>query len=65
MLSAFECFQHAARYEQMAKDAASENDQEFLRSAAHRWWLLGKEATAAEKAAQAPKPPGGPDSSRF
>ena len=50
MKSAFECFQEAAKCEQMAKAALAETDRLFLLDAARHWRLRGEEAAAAEAA---------------
>jgi len=55
MESEFECYQHAAKCEQMAKDAPTEADRKFLLHAACQWKLRGKDAASAEKAASISK----------
>ena len=48
MKSAFECFQHAAKCEQLAKDARAEADRALLLATAEHWKMLGNEAKPAE-----------------
>jgi hypothetical protein len=50
-----ECFQHAAKCEQMALDAQSEQSRKTMAEAARHWRFLGREAAAEEEAA-IPKP---------
>lgn len=51
MASAFECFQHAAKCEEQARDAQDDIDRVILLAAAEHWRTLGNEAKAAEKVA--------------
>lgn len=48
MNSPLECFQHAARYEEMAKRAADRQDEKVLLAMAQRWRKLGEAAKAKE-----------------
>ena len=50
MRSAFECFQEAAKCEQKAKHALTEEDRDFLLDAARFWKALGEDAAKAEAA---------------
>lgn len=54
MKSAFECFQEAAKCEQMAKDAQHEQNRATPLETARHWRALGEEAMAAERR---PEPP--------
>lgn len=48
MASAFECFQHAAKCEEQARNAQNEIDRAFLLAAAEHWRALGNEAKVLE-----------------
>jgi hypothetical protein len=48
MKSAFECFQHAAKCEEQAKQATSEARRAALRETARHWRALGEQAKAKE-----------------
>lgn len=48
MISAFECFQRAAKCAEMAASADSEADRVFLSDAARFWKTAGEQATKEE-----------------
>jgi hypothetical protein len=48
MTSAFECFQHAARYEELAKTTGVAKDRAALLETAQEWSRLGSLAKAYE-----------------
>ena len=50
MKSAFECYQQAAKCQEMASAAADANDRAVLLATAEHWRTLGNKARAAEKA---------------
>ena len=50
MKSAFECFQQAAKCQEMAEAARDDKDRAVLLATADHWRALGKEAQAADKA---------------
>ena len=50
MKSAFECFQQAAKCEQLAKDTWDDANRTVLLATAEHWKTLGNEAKAAEQA---------------
>ena len=49
MASAFECFQHAAKCEEQARNARNEVDRAILLATAEHWRTLGNEAKVLEK----------------
>lgn len=53
-MSAFECFQAAARCVQKAKDAPTDTDRKFLLDAAEHWKTLGNEAAKVEASSAFP-----------
>lgn len=50
MKSAFECFQQAAKCQEMADAAADANDRAVLLATAEHWRMHGNKARAAETA---------------
>ena len=48
MKSALECFQHAAKCEEQAKQAISDAGRTVLLETANHWRCLGKQAEAKE-----------------
>jgi|FEC22Drversion2_1045045.scaffolds.fasta_scaffold00169_28 hypothetical protein len=57
MKSAFECYQHAAKCERMAKEALDTASRRMLRTTAEHWRTLGNAAKANEgREAQDPLP---------
>ena len=48
MKSAFECLQHAAKCEQMARDTYDKADRTLLLATASQWRTLGEAAKVAE-----------------
>ena len=52
MQSAYECFNQAAKCEQMAEEAMDDVDRKALPSEAARWLELGNEATLREAGEQ-------------
>ena len=62
MKSALECFQHAAKCEEQAKQAISDAGRTVLLETANHWRRLGKQAAAMETSGgQPPKVPRGWD----
>jgi len=54
MKTAFECFQHAARCERLARGAFDEINRDILLRTAEHWKTLGKEAKVTESAQLTP-----------
>lgn len=48
MKSAYECFLHATKCEQMAKETLNQSSRKMLRTTAQYWRTLGNEAKAKE-----------------
>ena len=58
MKSAFECFQHAAKCEEQAKQATSGAGRAALLETAKHWRALGEQAKAKEPRSSAYPPAG-------
>jgi hypothetical protein len=57
MKSAFECFQHAAKCEEQARQATNDAGRTALLETAKHWRTLGEQAKASEAEADVPVRP--------